>query len=187
MVDSPSRRNVTQAGQTSWIVAKQSVREEAQALGNQAATPPVLARFADLLRDPLDDVRQTAASSVARLGRRAATSKILEALPPLLAASSEVRLAATRAVSAIGIKAATEPILVALPVLLQDSTEAVREAAAAAVEALGPAAATGPTWRRSQGAYITGARRCAWRPLKPLEHSGRRPRPSRSWRPSPSS
>jgi HEAT repeat protein len=53
-------------------------------LGGVAATPEILARLADLLRDQAIGVRRSAAAAVGKLGGAAATSEVLARLADLV-------------------------------------------------------------------------------------------------------
>jgi HEAT repeat protein len=96
-------------------------------LGGAAATPEILARLAELLRDQDSDVRWTATRALAGLGVAAATPEILARLAELLRdQDSDVRWAAVNAVGGLGGAAAITEILTRLADLPHAAPEGLR-------------------------------------------------------------
>jgi HEAT repeat protein len=107
-------------------------------LGGAAATPEILARLVELLRDPNRIVRSTAAEEVWEGGGAAATTEVLARLAKLLHDQSPaVRRAAADAVGGLGGVAATPEFLDPLAELLRDHDREVRRAVADAVRDAG--------------------------------------------------
>jgi HEAT repeat protein len=63
---------------------RKAAADAVEALGGAAATPEILARVAELLRDPEGDVRKAAADAVEALGGAAGTPEFLARLAELL-------------------------------------------------------------------------------------------------------
>jgi hypothetical protein len=141
-----SRVVISQAGKKD---AERLKRHYLGEIGAAAAIPDMEVRLLELLRDPSDAVRGSAASALGQMGAAAATPDTLGRLLELLRdQSGDVGASAAYALGQMGAAAATPDTLARLVELLRDKSHEVLRRAAYALGQMGAVAATPDTLAR---------------------------------------